>query len=314
MEKDADQSNDIFPINVARKPEIFVIGAPKCGTTALCRYLSEHPGVCFSNPKEPSYFCTDFPGYADVGSDAEYLRTYFGHCKQPHQLLGEGSATYLYSRTAVRNILAFNERARFIVMLRNPVDMVHALHSQFLYDGAEDVKDFEVAWSLQSRRRSGYGIPAGCIEPSFLQYGEVGRLGEQLHRLFADAGRDRCLLLMIEGLAKTPAKVYGRVLEFLALGDDDRKEFRRLNENKEHRLHALGMSLASIRDKPPRILLSIPGLRQLGRMLMRLNSVKTARPALRAEFRGQLVESFSDDIARLEIYLQRDLGHWRETT
>ena len=43
-----------------RKPNLFVIGAPKCGTTALCEYLSRHPKICFSDPKEAKYFHTDF--------------------------------------------------------------------------------------------------------------------------------------------------------------------------------------------------------------------------------------------------------------
>ena len=43
------------------KPNLFIIGAPKCGTSALAHYLSEHPKVFFSNPKEPFYLSTDYP-------------------------------------------------------------------------------------------------------------------------------------------------------------------------------------------------------------------------------------------------------------
>lgn len=296
---------------LTRKPDFFVVGAPKCGTTALCHYLSQHPDVCFSDPKEPSYFCSDFPGYAAVSSDADYLEMYFGRCGYQALALGEGSATYLYSRVAVQNILEFNPAARFIAMLRNPVDMLHALHSQFVYDGAEDVKDFEVAWGLQSERRGGGRIPAGCIEPSFLQYREVGRLGVQVDRLFDTVGKDRCLLLTLEDLASAPGSVYSKVLEFLRLDHDGRTDFRRLNENKEHQLHALGVCMAWLRDHPPAALRRVPGMRQAGRMLMRLNSRKTRRQPLRPEFRRQLVECFTDDIGRLEQHLQRDLGHWR---
>ncbi|MFW5721118.1 MAG: sulfotransferase [Bacteroidota bacterium] len=46
--------------NHVRKPEFFIIGAPRCGTTALARYLGEHPDIHLSYPKEPNYFNTDF--------------------------------------------------------------------------------------------------------------------------------------------------------------------------------------------------------------------------------------------------------------
>jgi hypothetical protein len=41
------------------KPNFFIIGAPKCGTTSLSVYLSEHQEIVMSNPKEPHYFSTD---------------------------------------------------------------------------------------------------------------------------------------------------------------------------------------------------------------------------------------------------------------
>lgn len=43
----------------ARKPNFFIIGAPKCGTTSLAHYLGEHPDIFMSYPKEPFYFCPD---------------------------------------------------------------------------------------------------------------------------------------------------------------------------------------------------------------------------------------------------------------
>ncbi|MEA3447202.1 MAG: sulfotransferase [Bacteroidota bacterium] len=43
-----------------KTPNFFIIGAPKCGTTALSEYLRKHPDIHFSYPKEPDYFNTDF--------------------------------------------------------------------------------------------------------------------------------------------------------------------------------------------------------------------------------------------------------------
>ena len=46
-------------MNVARRPDLFIIGAPKSGTTSLYEYLSGHPQVFMSPTKEPFYFCSD---------------------------------------------------------------------------------------------------------------------------------------------------------------------------------------------------------------------------------------------------------------
>ena len=42
-----------------RRPNFFIIGAPKCGTTSLSVWLSEHPKIFMSPIKEPHFFNTD---------------------------------------------------------------------------------------------------------------------------------------------------------------------------------------------------------------------------------------------------------------
>ena len=41
------------------RPNLFLVGAPKCGTSALHGFLAQHPDVWMSEPKEPHFFCTD---------------------------------------------------------------------------------------------------------------------------------------------------------------------------------------------------------------------------------------------------------------
>ena len=38
---------------------LFVVGAPRCGTTSLSKTLRRHPEICVSNPKETFYFVRD---------------------------------------------------------------------------------------------------------------------------------------------------------------------------------------------------------------------------------------------------------------
>ena len=41
------------------KPNFFILGAPKCGTTSMAKWLSEHPEIFMSKYKEPHYYNTD---------------------------------------------------------------------------------------------------------------------------------------------------------------------------------------------------------------------------------------------------------------
>src|SRR3990172_200927 len=92
-----------------RKPNFFLIGAAKCGTTALSEYLRRHPHIFFSEPKEPNYFCRDY--YNRFGrlfdNDHDYLSTCFKHVQRQHKAIGEGSVLYFSSSVAPLEIKKF---------------------------------------------------------------------------------------------------------------------------------------------------------------------------------------------------------------
>ena len=75
-------------------PDFFIIGAPKCGTTALAAYLSRHRDVKFSKSKEPNFFSRDIEFCRYLGTHEEYMEEYFPG-EHEGLLLGEGSPFYL---------------------------------------------------------------------------------------------------------------------------------------------------------------------------------------------------------------------------
>jgi len=42
------------------RANVFILGAPKCGSTSLAAWLSQHPDAFVSDPKEPRYFNSDW--------------------------------------------------------------------------------------------------------------------------------------------------------------------------------------------------------------------------------------------------------------
>jgi len=165
-------SNNLKPerspsMNIA--PNFFIIGAPKTGTTALSEYLKDHPNIFFCPVKEPHFFDLDTSKRLKLNLQT-YLSLFAEADPALHQAVGEGSTGYLFSKVAVSEILKFNPNSKFIVMLRNPVDLVQSWHSEMYYEGVEDVVDFEKAWKLEQERRQGRNIPKSCWEPKKLFY------------------------------------------------------------------------------------------------------------------------------------------------
>lgn len=297
-----------------RIPDFFIVGAPKCGTTALYSYLKERPDVFMPELKEPHFFARDFAAYRAVRERDAYLALFAEAA--PDALLGEASVWYLFSEVAVADIMRANPAARIIVMLRNPVDMVHALHAQLLHAPDEDVTDFEQAWRLQEVRAAGRSVPRHCREPRHLQYRTVGSFAAQIERLQQHVPAEQVLTLLYEDFARDPAASYGETLRFLGLPQDDRRSFERINAGRARRSRLLAggvrdlVALLGPAYGPAKRTLNALGLHP-GRAVVQWNSRCQERAPLSPGFRAELGDAFRDDVARLEIRLGRSLDVWR---
>jgi len=294
----------------------FLVGAPRCGTTSLAVALAQHPQVCFSEPKEPHFFA-HVPEDCDLArTQMEYIRTCFRQDHLSRGWLAEGSPSYLYVPHAIRIIDRIFPAARFLVMVRNPLEMVPSYHARLLFTMDEDVADFETAWQLQEPRAKGQSIPAKCRDWRMLQYAEIGRLGARLTELIQIVGRDRVKAIVFDDFTSAPLAVYREVLDFLGLEHDERSEIARMNGTKAYRSRLIQRLLM----RPPRVArLIIPrtvGPSQpnfAGRLVKRLrraNIVRTHWRPVGAAMRQELVSWFRDDVDLLGRILDRDLRQW----
>ena len=301
-----------------RQPNTFIIGAPKSGTTALASYLSAHPAAFVCNPKEPFFWAGDFPGLASrlgIRSLDDYHRLFAGAGKD-HTVVAEASTNYLCSQEAVGRILDVCPQARFIVMLRDPVEVAHAFHMEQVFAGNEEVLDFEAAWRLQGARLLGQDLPRGCWSPQFLQYGALAQFGEQVTRLLGTVPRSAVLFLRFEDFCSDIAAVWLRVQEFLDLPPDGRQDFPVANAAHGHRFPALARFVFN-----PPALLRAPvdalraGLRRHRVPLVESIKARLRRTATRARrapaFDAELRRFFAADIGQLEALLGWSLPLWR---
>mgnify|MGYP000609629627 CR=1 FL=1 len=142
-----------------KKPNFFIVGAPKCGTTSLNYYLQQHPDIFMSNYNEPHYFGKDLNKLNNVHiTNINKYMNLFSTVKD-EIIIGEKSPYYLFSSLAPLEINKFNPNAKIVIMLRQPTAMIHSMHSQYYYSGNENERSFSKALVLENERKEGKFIP-----------------------------------------------------------------------------------------------------------------------------------------------------------
>lgn len=305
--------------NSATRPNTFIIGAPKCGTSAMAAYLSEHPHVYLCAPKEPFYFSSDYPQLQtlhDVTNLDRYLELFKSATSQ-HSIICEGSTNYLASKVAVKNVLAMDSDAKFLVMLRNPVDVVHAFHSELLFSYIENEPNFEKAWGLQQQRAKGECLPADCIAPKFLQYRDVASYAGQLKRFFDLVPEKNRKVIIFDDFAQDNAALYAETLAFLDLPTFEMDSFERVNASHDHRFPGFSKLIL---DPPTPLKPIVDSLRFTARKFKggwvdqakHMLRKPTKRQPLSPAFRQRLCEEFKQEIIQTSALLNRDLTHWTD--
>ena len=302
-----------------REPNFIVAGAPRCGTTALYAYLSEHPQIFMSKVKELNYFSKDFPNMQKVAfqSDDDYFQS-FAEATDEHIGIGEASPFYLFSEVAFDDMYATLPNAKLIVSLRNPVDFIQSYHRLNLSLLRESEDNLQKAWALQGERKLGKSLPKNLREPALLIYGELGKFSKYIEKLFATYPREQIKVILLDDLHADTKAVYEDILVFLEIPSDGRDEFPRVNARFENK----SQFMAKLFHPSPRVYqlfmetISFFGTGFMEKVsvvydkLERLNTKPTQGSEMDAEFRRYLTEYFREDIEKLSALLDRDLSAW----
>ena len=290
------------------KPNLFIVGAPKCGTTAWVEYLRTHPDIFFPAVKEPHHFSTDSGLRRRIADRGSYLELYAD--AGPARIVGDGSASHLYSKTAARNIREFNPDAKVIILLRDRASFLRSWHNELYQNGAENIADFEQAWRLSGRRdRRNTRRRFRAIELS--DYKACARFGEQVERYFAEFPADRIRVFHFDDWSPDPRRTYLEIMRFLDVQDDGRTEFPRVNEARRHRSVAIRRWLASpprLIRAPVRLIKSMTGRESLGLAdkVQSLNSsIGYRAPPLPPRLVEEIERYYEDDDRLLEKRIWR---------
>ena len=192
----------------SRLPNLFLIGAMKSGTNYLRKLLNAHPDIFMCEPEEPSYFVdprhlrTVYPMMWERGlwqSQERYLTLF--QSAGDARFLGEASTNY--SKLPMvpgvpERIAAFNPRARFIYLLRDPVERAISHYWHMVRHHAEHRPIAEAVRRDQ-------------------QFAAVSHYAMQLTPYLELFGRDRVTVLIHERLVADPKGVMRGVYQWLGL-------------------------------------------------------------------------------------------------
>ena len=293
-------------------PNFLVIGAAKSGTTSLYRYLAQHPDVYMSPVKEPKFFALEgerpsFRGPGDSEADAvttlEGYRALFDGANG-ESAVGEASPLYLYLEKAVGRIEHHVPGARFIAVLRDPVERAYSSFLHKVRDGRETTRDFAEALTLEDGRvRNGWAYG--------WHYKRRGFYHEQISRYYEAFGPEKVRVYLYEDLKRAPGDLLRDAYAFLGV-DDAFVPNLSLKHNasgipKNRLVHSLlrGRNPVKTALKP----LLPEGLRRKLLVDLQRRNLEKA-PPIPPEVRRSLAEEYREDVSKLQGLIGRDLSGW----
>ena len=294
-----------------RRPNFFIVGAPKCGTTSMNDSLAQHPDIFMSPMKEPYFFGSDL----DIGAawrvtdERKYLKLF--EDARDEKRVGEASVWYLYSKMAAEEIHRFEPEAKIVVMIRDPVDVVRSLHWQQVTAGNEPMTDLGEALSAEPDRAEGRRLPARCVMPSGLLYRRIADFAPQIERMFGVFGRESVHVVLFDDLKRDTLGTYRKLLGFLNVDPSFEPGLARQNEARRLRNAPVRQMLrrhAWLSKSLNRLPLGLRGL--IGNQLSRVYGEQQPDARIEPSLHARLCEELRPGVDRLEELLGVDLRGW----
>ncbi len=294
-------------------PNFFIVGAAKCGTTSLAAYLKQHPEVFFSAHKEPNYFaypgCT--PCYGGPASETVikamlhdrtitdfdvYQASYNG--SQGAKAIGDASVRYLFLEQAAKNIHKTTPKARFIIVLRDPVARLFSHYRMNCEFHLEPLALMEAVAAEEERHAQGWGWD--------WRYVGIGRYASQVKRYYDLFGRDAVKVVLYDDYAAKPLKVFSEICTHIGVDPGFTPDMSaRQKVAYAPRLAAVDRWLQWPSNSRAKIEAITPAslTRRVKRFVRKINA--TEPPKFNPELRAPLFAKFKDDIGELQDVLGR---------
>lgn len=292
-------------------PNLFVIGEPRCGTTTLHYWLSEHPDIYMATVKEPHYFSSiEFPKLEKdilriTKEEVEYLKLFSKGINKKYR--GESSSYYLADPESPCLLKSTVPSAKLIAIFRDPVQRAFSHYLLYGRRGTQTKTFYEIVKYL---------LYESSKHPSSLVYDivELGRYHKHIQNYFRNFSESQLLVLFFEDLKRDPRGTIERVCKFLNV-DSGFSEMIQLNVKKN--AYAVPRNILAGKLLGNNILTSI-GLKVLPRKLLQVirNDVllrKSNKPVIDSEAKTLLIKQYEPEIDKLEKTIRRNCNDLRKS-
>lgn len=198
--------------------DFIIVGAQKCATTTLFKYLNEHSQIAMPEDKEAPFFNSP----ANKQDYDAFLEQTFDHAL-PRQILGKASPQYMAHPDTPQRINQLAPGVKIIAILKNPLERSFSHYKMALRRGTESrdyqrtvnegLNDLSLANGRAGHAPShsqGYESEADF----YLSWSEYGRV---LSHYYDQFPAEQIMVVYAEDLNKSPKQTLAAVLEFLAV-------------------------------------------------------------------------------------------------
>ena len=283
------------------KVGIFIVGAPKAGTTSLHQYMNEHSDILMSAEKEPDFFSDKelleqglYYGTSRIDTIEEY-HSLFSE-KKEESYFGEASVSYLFYPEVSKRIKKYNINSKIIIMLRNPVDRAF---SHYLMDYRLGLisENFEKVFEKKQ------GL-------NFQQYFELGQYYNQVKNYFDVFGKENVHIIWYSDFKVNTKNQVLSTFNFLGINSDENIDFKKVHN-----------SFSLPKNNLIRRIYSVVWLREIlsfffpDKVIKFIKSLlfrKGKKPKMNIESRNKILRYYLDDISNLENLLSVNLDRWKK--
>lgn len=226
-------------------PGFLIVGAQRCGTTALYKFLVEHPAVLGAGlHKGVHYFDTAYgkggawyQGHFPLLATARRVERQVG----VRPITGEASPYYMFHPLAPERIAHDLPDAKVIAVLRDPVERAYSAYTHERARGFE-TEPFERALDLEAQRLEGEeerlraDPRAVSLHHQHHAYVARGHYIHQVERLEQVLGPERLLVLDFDDLFGDLGRSLPPLLDFLGLPAWSRESIQKKNARPRSRL------------------------------------------------------------------------------
>ncbi|SHJ83169.1 Sulfotransferase domain-containing protein [Tangfeifania diversioriginum] len=297
-----------------KKPNFFIVGTAKSGTTTLYYHLSKHKDVFFSKHKEPYFFSTKYVNLPHNGPEDNinderrkklssinhYLKLFVNAKDQ--KILAEASTDYLYYSKTANDISKFNPNSKILIVLRNPIERAFSAYYHQVNKGRETLSFSDALKKEESRIENNF---------SFIwRYKQMGLYSKQIQHYLNVFPSENIKILLFDDIKNDVNKVIKEILNFLEI---DTKLY--VDKSVKQRVTGIhkNKTINYLFEKPnavKRIFKSIIPLKIRSKLKNNISNWNIKKPEMSISDRKYLIDYFKNDIKLTENIIGRDLSSW----